>query len=474
MKSAACALRRFGQAPGFRIGPPAVWRILRHIGAVLFLVTATLTSSAQSVPARGTPVVVTARIEGLIMPPTRDYIAHALRRAEDTGAQCLLVQINTPGGQAEAMRGIAQLFLNARVPIVAYVAPDGAQAASAGAIVALAANILAMAPATNIGAAHPVLMTGGDIPGDMKTKMVNDMAAFSRALAEKRKKSPQIAEQFVRNSISLSASEALKDHIADLIAPSRSFLLQTINGRRVETAAGPVTLHTNGARQEAEEPSWIQALLMVLLNPNVALILGAVALYGIIAEIQHPGAIVPGVAGSIALILSLYAMSVLSVNAAGVALILLAFLLFGIDLYAPTHGVLTVGGIASFIVGALMIFNDAQTGVQVSLVVVVSLALVTALFFGTILAALVRARRRPPGSGPETLIGQSGVARTNLDPNGLVFCDGAFWKAVNVGAEPVRAGDAVRVVARDGLTLRVQRAEAHQPEPVYVQQELTQ
>ncbi|MGC8667070.1 MAG: NfeD family protein [Chthonomonadales bacterium] len=420
------------------------------------------------------PLIVGATIDGLIMPPTRDYIAHALKHAEDAGAQCLLVRMNTPGGQAEAMRGIAQLFLNARVPVVVYVAPDGAQAASAGAIVALAANILAMAPATNIGAAHPVLMTGGDIPGDMKAKMVNDMAAFSRALADRRHKSAKIAEQFVRNSISLSASEAVTQHIADLIAPSQAALLQAINGRRVDTAAGQVTLRTTGAAEEVEEPSWIQSLLMILLNPNVALILGAVALYGIIAEIQHPGAIVPGVAGSIALILSLYAMSVLSVNAAGLALILLAFFLFGLDLYAPTHGVLTVGGIASFIVGALMIFNDAQTGVQVSLVVVISLALVTALFFGTVLAALVRARRRPPGSGPETLIGQTGIARTNLDPHGMVFCDGAFWRAVNAGAEPVRSGDTVRVVGRDGLTLRVERAEALEPEPVYAQQELPQ
>lgn len=458
--------------------PPRWNSAVRHCVRLWSAIAAVLASAqtvlAQPLATPGRPLVIVARIDGLIMPPTRDYIAHALKRAQEAGAQCLLVQMNTPGGQAEAMRGIAQLFLNARVPVIVYVAPDGAQAASAGAIVALAANILAMAPATNIGAAHPVLMTGGDIPGDMKAKMVNDMAAFSRALAEKRHKSARIAEQFVRNSISLSASEALNQHIADLLAPNRTALLQEVDGSRVDTAAGSVTLHTSGAVQEDQEPSWIQALLMILLNPNVALILGAIALYGIIAEIQHPGAIVPGVAGSIALILSLYAMSVLSVNAAGVALILLAFFLFGVDLYAPTHGVLTVGGIASFIVGALMIFNDAQTGVQVSLVVVISLALVTALFFGTVLAALVRARRRPPGSGPETLIGQTGVARTALEPEGMVFCDGAFWRAVNAGPEPVRSGDTVRLVARDGLTLRVQRAEALQPEPVYAQQELTQ
>lgn len=413
-------------------------------------------------------LVIVATVDGPILSPTKDYLSRALQRAEREGATCLLVEMNTPGGVASAMREITMLFLNAKVPVVVYVAPSGAQAASAGAIIGLAAHILAMAPSTNIGAAHPVAGTGGNIPGDMRDKVVNDMAALARSIAERRGKSKRWAEDIIRKSISSTETEALKAKIADYVASDRADLFRQMNGRKVETTAGPKRLDTLNARTEEERHSWVEAFLLFICNPNVALILGAIAFYGILAEIQNPGAIFPGVVGGICLILSLYAFSVLSVNVAGLALLLLALVLFVIDVYATSHGVLTVGGIIAFIVGSLMLFHDSEVGVRVSLSVVITLALITAAFSTFILSMLWRGRHRPPGSGPETLIGMTATARTPVNPNGKVFVDGTFWNAVNVGAEPIKSGDTVVIEGRDGLTLKVRRGGLPNATPAYM------
>ncbi|MBM3496511.1 MAG: nodulation protein NfeD, partial [Armatimonadetes bacterium] len=369
---------------------------------------------------------------------------------------------------AGAMREIAQMILSARTPVVVYVTPSGARAASAGAVIGLAAHVLAMAPSTNIGAAHPVMGTGGDIPGDMRDKVVNDMSAFVRTVAARRGKSVEWAEGIVQRSIASTEEEARKEGVADLIAADRKDLLRKLDGRAVklgDTAARP--LRTIGLRADTVEPTWAETLLLLLFDGNVTLILGAVAFYGIIVEVQNPGAILPGVAGSIALVLSLYSMSVLSVNAAGVALLLLAGVLFVVDVYAPTHGILTAGGVTAFIIGSLMLFRDSTTGAQVSLTVVLSLALVSAAFCGFVVGSVVKSRRMPPGAGPEALLGARGKARTALNPEGKVFVDGAIWRAVNVGLDPIAAGDPVIVKARDGLILKVARAEATETGPVY-------
>jgi membrane-bound serine protease (ClpP class) len=313
-----------------------------------------------------------------------------------------------------------------------------------------------------------VLGSGGDIPGDMRDKVVNDMSAFLRTVAARRGKSVAWAESIVRTSVASTETEALEGGIADIVAADRADLLRKLDGRRVRLSNGAERpLRTMGLRPRTVDPSWVERLLLLLFDGNVVLILGAIAFYGIIVEVQNPGAIVPGVVGSIALVLSLYSMSVLSVNTAGLALLVLAAILFVADIYAPTHGVLTAGGITAFIVGALMLFRDSSTGAQVSLTVVLTLALVSAAFFGFIVASLVKSRRMPPGTGPEALVGAQGKARTALKPEGKVFVDGAIWRAVNIGDDPIAAGDAVVVRARDGLVLKVVRAEATEPGPVY-------
>jgi len=421
---------------------------------------------AQSLPTGR--LVIIATIDGPILSPTRDYLARALQRAEREGATCLLVEMNTPGGVGTAMREIAMFFLNAKVPVVVYVAPSGAQAASAGAIIGLAAHILAMAPGTNIGAAHPVMGTGGDIPGDMRAKVVNDLAAFARTIAERRGKSVQWAEGIIRKSISSTETEALRAKIADYVASNRADLFRQMNGRKVETSAGTKRLDTLNARTQEEHHSWVEAFLLFICNPNVALLLGTIGFFGIMAEIQNPGAIFPGVVGGICLILSLYALSVLSANVAGLALLLLALILFVVDVYATSHGVLTVGGVVAFIVGALMLFHDSEVGVRISLSVIITMALITAGFSTFILSTLWRGRHRPPGSGPETLIGKEATARTPINPNGKVFADGTFWNAVNVGVEPINSGDTVVIEGRDGLTLKVRRGRLPNAAPIYM------
>lgn len=444
-------------------------RILAVIGMTcISLVCGMLAPGHAQIPRAGhRPLVVLATIDGPIYEPTREYMARVVSVASASHADCILVEMDTPGGAGDAMRSIARLFLTSRVPVVVFVTPRGAQAASAGAVIALSANVIAMSPNTTIGAAHPVTGEGGNIPADLREKIVNDMTAFLRSIAQSRGRNVEWAQNIVRKSISSSETEALRLGIADVLASGRGELLRVLDGRKVSMGAETRVLHTAGAEINEQRATWVEALLLLLCNPNIALILGAVALYGLITEVSNPGAIFPGVVGIIALVLSLYSMSVLSVTGTGVALLVLALILFGVDVYAPTHGVLTVGGAVSFVFGALMLFGDPVTHSQVSTTVVVTLAVVTALFFGTIVAASVRSIRHPQAAGPETLVGAIAEARTPLTPHGNVFVDGALWAAINIGESPVEPGDQVVVMARQGLMLQVRRTEPKTVGPVY-------
>lgn len=445
-------------------------RYVLVLACLLFAVLSPARTGAQKRDSRNAspsgPIVVAA-IDGPIMPPTRNYYERALRRAEREKAACLLVEMDTPGGRSDTMREIAQLNLTAQVPVVVYITPPGARAGSAGAVIALSAHILAMSPGTNIGAAHPVMGNGGDIDKDMRDKVTNDFAAFARSLARHRGKNEKWAEDIVRHSISSTETEALNLKIADLIARDRVDLIKQLDGRKVKLPAGEQILATHDAKTVEEPQSWGESFLHFLFDPNVALICWMLAIYGLIAELNHPGAILPGVVGAISLVLALFSMSVLSVNATGVALLILSVVLFIIDLYATTHGVLTAGGLIAFVAGALMLFNPASLGVTVSLPLVIALAILTALFFGVIVGAAIRIRRQPPGTGPETLLGKTGTAQTPLEPTGRVFADGAIWKAVNEGTEPVQKGDTIVIVGREGLTLRVRRSAPAPAEPIW-------
>jgi membrane-bound serine protease (ClpP class) len=430
--------------------------------ALLFLLLTGTSALAQ--PKGG---VVLAKVDGAIMPPTHSYLQRALQRAEREHAELLLIEMNTPGGALGATRDIAGLFIRSSVPVVVYVTPSGARAGSAGAIVSLAAHVVAMAPGTNIGAAHPVNSNGANIERDMRDKVTNDAAALARSLAESRGRSVKWAGDIIRLSVSSTEREALQLKVADLIASDRADLLRQLEGRTVSTSAGNKTLRTAGAVVAEEGQTWTEGLLGFLYNPNIAMILFVLAIYGLVAELNTPGATLPGVVGAICLILALFAASVLSISVTGAILLILSVTLFVMDLYTPTHGVLTVGGLIAFVVGSLLLFDPGAIGVGISVPVVITLAIMTALFFGLLMGAAIRSTNLPPGAGPETIVGMTGDARSDHDPSGSVFVDGALWDSLNVGADPIRRGDRVVVQALNGLTLEVKRAAPQQGEPIW-------
>jgi membrane-bound serine protease (ClpP class) len=444
--------------------------ILRSLGLACLL-AALVVFAAQAQREKTRPLVVLARVEGAIMPPTKDFLARSIALAERENASAVLIEMDTPGGRADAMREIVQLFMASRVPIIVYVYPPGSRAASAGAIIGFAAHILAMAPGTTIGAAAPVMAGGAgqaqDIPEDMKSKVVNDMTALMRTVAAKRGRNATWAEEIVTKATASSEVEAVKLKVADIIAKDRADLFRQLEGRVVQTDKGEARLSLVGADVKPTEMTWIEKFLMFLFDPNVAVLLFAIAGYGLITEISNPGSVIPGVFGGICLILALYSMSVLSVNAAGLLLLVLSFVLFAVDIYASSHGVLTVGGVVAFIAGALLLFSDTGTGLRVSLGVVFGLALVTAGFFAFIVSAVVKSRKSAPGSGPEQLIGQKAVARSDVNPTGTVFFDGTLWSAVNAGVDPIMAGDEVTVEGREGLTVKVKRVGPSPAQPIY-------
>ncbi len=394
------------------------------------------------------------KIDGAIGPATATYIARAIDQAAAEHDQCLVIQLDTPGGLLDSTRQIVEKLFTDVVPTVVYVTPSGACAASAGTFITLAADIAAMAPDTSIGAAHPVSLTGGageDEPtnGVMREKLENYGASFIENIAHKRNHNVEWAKSAVRQSASITAAEALQLKVIDLIAPDLPDLLQQINGRE---SAGK-TLRTAGARVVEIPMSGRERVFQMLWRPEVMYFLMLVAMYGIIAELSHPGAILPGVVGAIAVVLSLYMSSVLQINVAGGVLILVAMGLFIADIYAPTHGVLTVGGLAAFLIGSLMLF-DRDPAYSLSPELIVPATVLTGLFLLVVIGAGLRAQRLPVKSGPETLIGQTTAALTAIDEQGgQVFVDGALWSAVS--QTPIAPGQRAEIVGRSGLTLQV-------------------
>jgi membrane-bound serine protease (ClpP class) len=394
------------------------------------------------------------KIDGAIGPATATYISRAMDQAAADHDQCLVIELDTPGGLLDSTRLIVEKLFTDTVPTVVYVTPSGACAASAGTFITLAANIAAMAPDTSIGAAHPVSLTGGageDEPtnGVMREKLENYWASFIENIAHKRNHNIDWAVSAVRQSASITAAEALKLKVVDLIAADLPDLLQQINGRE---AAGKM-LHTAGARVVEIPMTTREQVFQMLWRPEVMFVLMLVAMYGIIGELSHPGAVLPGVVGAIAVVLSLYMSAVLPINVAGGVLILVAMGLFIIDIYAPTHGVLTVGGLVTFLIGSLMLF-DRNPAYSLSPALIIPATILTGVFLLGVVGAGLRAQRLPVKAGPETLIGQTGTAMTAIDTRGgQVFVAGALWSAVS--AAPIAEGEPVAITGRDGLTLRV-------------------
>lgn len=395
------------------------------------------------------------RINGAIGPATATYIARAIDVAAKRDDACLLLQLNTPGGLVSSTEDIVQSFYASRVPVVVFVAPSGASATSAGTFITLAADVAAMAPNTRIGAAHPVAMGmgGGESTNDvMRAKAQNDLASFVRNIAEKRGRNAEWAETAVRESASITSENALELNVIDLIARDMTDLLEQLDGRALDGK----TLQTAGAEVVDIPMIAREKVFQLLWRPEVMFILMLVAIYGIIGELSNPGAIFPGVVGAIALILVLYMSAILPINIAGLALIGLAIALFIADVFAPTHGVLTAGGIVSFFLGALMLFNKAEPGFRLPLAYIVPGVLITTAFFVFVVGAGLRAQLLPVKVGRETLPGQVVDAATRIDARGgKVFLEGEYWNAVS--DTPVEAGQPVEVVGVTGLTLHVKQ-----------------
>ena len=425
------------------------------------LVAAAIAAATAAAPRH---VVYVLRVEGVIDPPTAAYVKGGIAAGEKARAQAVIITMNTPGGLDKSMRDITQAMLNAQVPVVVYVAPDGARAASAGAIIALASNIAAMAPSTNIGAAHPVAMGGGQMDKTMSEKVENDAAAFARGLAERRGRNQKWAEQVVRKSISSTAAEALKLHVIDLIADNLGDLLKQLDGRKVKLPRGAVTLHTADAQTQELPPSPLERFLHILSDPNLAYIFLIIGIYGIIFELQNPGAILPGVVGAICLIMGFYSVAVLEANLAGLLLLVLGIGMLVADIWAPSHGVLTIGGIVAFAIGSFMLYGSRSTPfLRVSWMTIAIMTALTALFFLFIVGLGVRAHWTRVTTGVEGLMGARGKARTPLKPEGSVLVSGELWRAVAEPGETIEPGDEIEVVGMDGLTLRVRR---HEPSGV--------
>jgi len=392
------------------------------------------------------------RVESVISSSAADYIVSAIKQAEKDKVAALVIELDTPGGLDTSMRVIIKEMLAAERPIVVYVAPSGARAASAGAFITLAAHIAAMAPGTNIGAAAPVAM-GGQMDKTMEKKVTNDAAAYMRTIAEKRGRPIDLAEEWVRKATAKTETEALKAKLVDFVSPKLEDLLQAMDGRTVTTAAGKVKLETKDATINRGEMNLREKILKIIADPTVAYLLLLLGLAGLYFEFSTPGAVLPGVLGGISLILALYAFQQLPINYAGVLLILLAILMFIAEIKVVSHGVLTLGGLAAMILGSVMLIDSPLPDMRIPLTTIILTTLTVAAFFMFIVGAGVRALWSKTTTGREGLVGEVGVVRSPLAPRGQIFLRGELWNAES--EVPVEPGDSVRVTQIDGLTLRV-------------------
>lgn len=398
--------------------------------------------------------VMVATIAAPISPVTAEYLAAIIDRAEADNAALLVVELDTPGGLDSAMRQMVQSILKSRVPIAVYVSPEGARAASAGVLITLAADVAAMAPGTNIGAAHPVSIGGGSMDNTMSRKVENDAAAYARSLAARAGRNADWAESAVRESASLSEQDALEKKVVDLVAPTLAELLARIDGKEVRKGDAVVTLRTKGAPLSRVPMTLRQRVLSALANPNVAYILMMIGVYGIFFELSNPGTVFPGVVGGISLLLGFYALQTLSANYAGFLLILLAVVLFILEVKVTSYGALTMGGIVALVLGSMMLFRSSgDPFLRVSWTVIGVMAVLSAVFFTAVVSLAVRAQMRKPATGSEGMTGERGEAVTDIDGRGKVHVLGELWDARS--DLPVRKGERVIVRGREGMTLVV-------------------
>lgn len=423
-------------------------------GAWLLAPPATIPRATAAEEEAAPGAVVRVRLKSVIQPVAAQFLAEAIEGAADSGAQAVVVELDTPGGLMTSMREMTTAILGSAVPVVVYVAPSGAQAASAGFFLLMAADVAAMAPGTNAGAASPVGGQGEDLPETMKAKATQDAAAFIRTLAQRRGRNVEAAEATVTEARSYSAEEALDKGLVDLIAPDLGTLLDKIDGRQVARDSGePRVLATAGARIEEVEMSPFQRVLAVIAEPTVAYLLLSLGGLGLIVELYNPGSVFPGVVGAICVLLAFFGLSVLPVNHVGVALIVLGLLFFVAEIKVTSYGLLTVGGVICLVLGGLMLIKSPEPALRVSLEAIVSLAVVALLVVGLLMFLVVRSHRRQVSTGAEGLLHEQGEVRSALAPRGKVFVHGELWNAV--AAEPVAVGQTVEVTGIDHMTLTV-------------------
>ena len=397
-------------------------------------------------------------LQDSINPGTKDFLERAIKVSAEDQAECLVVLLDTPGGLMTTMRSMVQAIMNAPLPVVVYVYPSGAQAASAGVLITIAADFAAMAPGTNIGAAHPVSGTGEDIPKTMNEKVMNDFLAFSRSVANERGRNADWVAKVIRESASITAAEAVANNVIDAVATDLDDLINQIDGYHVERKGFSKVLQVKGLARRTLTPEWQDQILRVIGDPSIAYLLLMIGLAGLYFELSHPGTIFPGVIGGISLVAAAYALQKLPVNYAGFLFILLAVVFFILEIKVTSYGLLSLAGVLSLVVGSLMLFRVPGEIGRLSLSVLVPTVGVISAFFVTVATLAFRAQIRKPTTGKEGLVGTVGETRTDLNPEGKIFVEGELWNAY--ADEPIPRGTKVRVMEIEDLKLKVQRIDA--------------
>jgi membrane-bound serine protease (ClpP class) len=419
-------------------------RLFPIVAILLFLFVATGVLAQQN-------EVYIIKVADAISPGTAEFIKSGIKKAEENEAALIIIELDTPGGLAESMRLIVQNILGSKVPVVVYVSPSGARAASAGVMITMAADVAAMAPGTNIGAAHPVGMGGKDIDGKMSEKVINDMVAQAKSVAEKRGRNAKWVEEAIRESVSVTETEALKENIIDLIAENTDDLIRQLNGRELKDRG---VLNLAEVKKVVLEETLRTKILKTISNPNIAYILMMIGLAGLYFELSHPGAIFPGVIGGIALILAFFAMQTLPVNYAGILLIVLAIIFFIMEMKITSYGLLSVAGIVSLLLGSIMLFEGGTPDTKLSLRVLLTTVILISGFFVAVASLVFRAQISRPSTGSKGLVGEIGIVKKTLAPEGKVFVHGELWNAR--AKEALDENVKVRVVKVVNLVLEVE------------------
>ncbi len=422
--------------------------ITSSILALLLMIAVILSIPCYSF-AGGNAMVID--IDGPISSGASTFLTRAVTRAENNGSGIIIIRMDTPGGLGVAMKTMVKTILNSPIPVIVYVSPTGASASSAGVLITISGHIAAMAPGTNIGAAHPVQADGSEINKTMETKVVNDMASYGRSIANSKGRNAQWVENAIRESVSITAEEAVQTNVIDLVANNINDLLKQVDGREVKTISGKITIDTKDMVLKYYSPRNIDKLLMLISNPTIMAILFSIGLLGLGFEITHPGAIFPGVIGAISLILAFYSMQTLPVDYAGLLLIFLAVILFIAEIKITSYGLLSLGGIISLILGSMMFFEELGW----NFIMVAPFIIVIGGFFGIIVFLAVRSQILQPKGGRDGIINETGTVKRKIEGEGLVFVHGEYWRAVSNSV--IEPGEKIKVIEVNGLVLKVEK-----------------